>query len=182
MLQEHAVARHQRWGRSADHLPEGEVPRHDRENDTERIIGDERFFAAEVDGLVQKIFLRVVGEPVAVEGAFPDLGKTVGQRLSHLFGHQSREFAFARAKDLGGLVEKGGAWRSSRGASLPFQESLVCPPGCAESLIERCFAIAAARLSGRGISTQRYRLCRFVDAWNALGSSSVMRTSKEDPA
>ena len=40
VLEDDGVARHQRGGRRAEHLPVGEVPRHDRQHDAERPIGD----------------------------------------------------------------------------------------------------------------------------------------------
>ena len=58
VLQEHAVAGHQRGRGGAEHLPEREIPRHHREHDADRIEGDERFAAADVGRLVGEIFLR----------------------------------------------------------------------------------------------------------------------------
>ena len=87
MLQKRSVASHQRRRGKAEDLPEGEVPRHHREHDADRVEGDERFFAAEIHGLVGEICRRVVGEPVAVKGAFFDFGEAVGDGLAHLLGH-----------------------------------------------------------------------------------------------
>ena len=54
VLQQRAVAGHQRRRGEAEHLPEGEIPRHDGEHDAERIVGDERLGAADVDRLVAR--------------------------------------------------------------------------------------------------------------------------------
>ena len=52
-------------------------------------------------GSVQKnISCAWSAKPVKWKARILDLGKTVGQRLSHLFGHQSHEFLFAREEGL----------------------------------------------------------------------------------
>ena len=78
VLQERAVARHQRRRGEAEDLPEGEVPRHHCEHDAERIEGDERLLTVEVDRLVGEIACGMVREPVAVERAFLDFGAAIG--------------------------------------------------------------------------------------------------------
>ena len=58
MLQQRAVAGHQRRRGEAEHLPEREIPRHHREHDADRVEGDERFGPADVGRLVGEIVLR----------------------------------------------------------------------------------------------------------------------------
>ena len=52
VLEERRVARHQRRPGEADDLPEREVPRHDGEDDADRLVGDDVPPVARVDGLV----------------------------------------------------------------------------------------------------------------------------------
>ena len=99
MLQHRAVAGHQRRGDEAEHLPEREIPRHDRQHDADRVEGDEHFGTAEVDRLVGKIGVGVLGEPVAMERAFLDLGPAFVEGLAHLVGHQPRRIRPALAED-----------------------------------------------------------------------------------
>ena len=53
-FEQRAVARHERRRREAEHLPEGEVPRHHREHDAERLEADEAPRGLGGDGLARR--------------------------------------------------------------------------------------------------------------------------------
>ena len=87
VLEDAGVAGHQRRRGEAEHLPEGEVPRHDREHDAERIEADVARRASVSRGCVGEEALRVLGVVVAGPGALLDLGLGLDDRLAHLEGH-----------------------------------------------------------------------------------------------
>ncbi len=105
MFQQRTVASHERRSGEAEHLPEGEIPRHHGQHHAERVESDERLRPADVHRLRRQIVLGMVGEPVALEGAFLDLDAAVVERLAHLLGHQPGEFVLAAAKDCAGFAD-----------------------------------------------------------------------------
>ena len=102
VLQDAAVARHQGRCGKAEHLPERKVPRHHGEHHAERIEGDERFCALDLDGLSREIACGVVREMVAGAGALVDLGTAVGEGLAHLARHKLGELVAPRAQHVAG--------------------------------------------------------------------------------
>src|SRR5581483_3383959 len=89
VLQDGRVAGHERRSREAEYLPEGEVPGHDRQNDTERLEADVALACIGGDGDTAQEALSLVGKVVAVPGAFGNLGLGLDDRLAHLGGDQS---------------------------------------------------------------------------------------------
>ena len=72
VLEQADVAGHQRGSEEAEDLPEGEVPRHDGEDDAERVPADVAVVVAGGDGLGREDAGGVVGVVAAGGGALED--------------------------------------------------------------------------------------------------------------
>src|SRR5438876_5423203 len=88
MLQESDIACHQRRRRKAKHLPERKIPRHHRQNRTDRQIPDEAFLGSSIYYFVRQ-------EPLCIVRVVPACSRALGRfrhggliRLAHLQGHQ----------------------------------------------------------------------------------------------
>ena len=148
-LRMRAIAGHQRRGGEAEHLPEREIPRHHRQHDAERIEGHERLAAANIGRLVGEIFVGVVGEPVAVDGAFLDLGAAVVERFPHFLGHQPGELVLPRAQNLRGLADRRGA--RLEGGPPPLLERPMRRRRRGMGFVDAVRMVGPARLAGRGV-------------------------------
>ena len=60
---------------------------HDRQDDPERLEGNESFRPAEIDLFLREEALGIIGEIIASGRAFLDLRATIGARLAHLLRH-----------------------------------------------------------------------------------------------
>jgi hypothetical protein len=149
VLEEHAVARHQRRGGGAEHLPEGEIPRHHGEHDADRVEGDERLAAADIGGLVGQVFFGVVPKPVAMERALFDFGAAVIEGLAHFLGHQPREFLLPRAEVFGRFVDHRRPLAETGPA--PIQKRRVRRLRRRSRVVDRVRVVALDRLAGRRI-------------------------------
>ena len=149
MLQERPVARHQRRRGETEQLPEGKIPRHHREDDSDRIEGDEGFSLTRVDRLVREIAFRMIGKPVAIECAFLDFGPSLIERLAHLLCHQGRKFVLAGAQDFSGLPDNRRALGEA--CPTPFEEGLACGGRRSVCVLDRMLVVRSARLARRRI-------------------------------
>ena len=93
-----AVAGHQRRRGEAEHLPEREVPGHDRQHDAQRLEGDVALGGVGLDVLVGQEARGVLGVEVAVPGALLDFGFGFDDRLAHLRRGQRRPRALPLAQ------------------------------------------------------------------------------------
>ena len=100
-------------------------------------------------GSAREVALGVLGEVVAVEGAFLDLGAAVVEGFAHLLGHQRGELVGAFAKDRSGLADHLGAICEAR--PPPRQERLVGLTRGLARFVDIVLVVRPARLSGRGI-------------------------------
>nr|WP_262984904.1 hypothetical protein [Sphingomonas daechungensis] len=159
VFQKCAIARHQRGCSEAEDLPEREVPRHDRKHDADGIEGYERLAAADVDALIRQIALGVIGEPVAMSGAFLDFRAAVGKGLTHLFGHECGELVPAAAKDFASLADHRRAFGEA--CLAPSQISPVRSGSGCLRIGELVLMISLSGLAGRGIDgLQRFARLR----------------------
>ncbi len=78
-------------GKRSDHLPEGIVPRHDREQHPERLEHDPGIDRFGPHGLRREKRRAVLGEPVARQRTLVDLGNALAQRLAHFLSCQVRQ-------------------------------------------------------------------------------------------
>ena len=108
VLEDGGVARHEGRRGEAEDLPVGEVPRHDGEDDAERLVGDVAGGGVGDDRLVGEEVFGVLGVEVAVPGAFLDFGLALGDGLAHFEGGDAREVGFALAEGARDSVEGGG--------------------------------------------------------------------------
>ena len=86
MLQQVAVAGQQDRHRAAQHLPDREVPRHDRQNGAQRTILNHRLVIFHLGGFRRQHRRAVLGVPVAEVGGFRHLAARLSDRLAHLEG------------------------------------------------------------------------------------------------
>lgn len=84
MLQQVAVAGQQDRHRAAQHLPDREVPRHDRQNGAQRTIRNHRLIIFHLRGFRRQHRRAVLGVPVAEVGRFRHLAARLSDRLAHL--------------------------------------------------------------------------------------------------
>src|SRR5947209_3774034 len=123
VFQYRRIAGHQRRRGEAEDLPERKIPWHDRQDHAERLEGDERFRAAEIDLLPRQETPSVIGEIIASRRAFLDFGAPVGDRLAHLLRHQRGELILLAAQDSSGFLHHARAL--GIGAPAPFWEGAV---------------------------------------------------------
>ncbi len=107
VLEQGAVAGRQGGGGEAEELPEGVVPRHDGEDDTERVVDDGALGGVGGDGSVGELLGGVLGVVLAGRRALLDLGACFGDRLAHLGGDERRVVVLAVAQDAGHLPQQG---------------------------------------------------------------------------
>jgi hypothetical protein len=108
-LQHNHIACGNRGRGEAHHLPEREIPRHNRQNHPQRLEGDITFprLRFHLDGLQHA--LQVVGEVVQPAGAFLDFGARLLDGLAHLLG-DGRGVGFeVIAQRVGDFVQDAGA-------------------------------------------------------------------------
>jgi hypothetical protein len=84
VLEDHDVARHDRGRRDADELPEGEVPRHDRQDGTDRVVAVPASRPGRRDDLVLQNLLGVLGVVAHHVRALRGLALGGGEGLAHL--------------------------------------------------------------------------------------------------
>ena len=91
----------------------------------------------------------MIGEPVAVEGAFLDLGAALVERLAHLLGHQPGEARpCACAQDFRGLVDHGRALGEAPcGATRETPARAAAAAAHASSIAVRVITLAPAHRS-----------------------------------
>ncbi len=77
----------------------------------------------------------MIGEPVAICGAFLDFGAAVVERLAHLLGHQPDELRLALAQDRSGLAHHGRAL--GEGGAAPIAERPMRRRGGGKRLVDR---------------------------------------------
>jgi hypothetical protein len=149
VLEDGAVARHQRRRRETEDLPEREVPGHDRQHDPDRLEGDEAPGGIRLHGLGREEGAGVVGVEVADPGALVDLRPTLAQGLAHLECHQIRvelgpvpQGPPHRLQQLGALAE---------GRLTPGEERAVNLVDDPRDGVGRRFFVGINRSAGRGI-------------------------------
>src|SRR5207249_11600045 len=91
MLQQRGVSGHEGGSSEAKHLPEREVPGHDRQNWPERLKRNVTLGRVCQRTLRGKELLGVVSVEIAVPGALLDLRFSLYDWLSHFGGDQARQ-------------------------------------------------------------------------------------------
>ncbi len=111
MFQDIAIACHQVCRQNANRLVKGEVPRLDRIDHANRLIGHHAVFLAihQLAGLVLELFRARTGGPVEDRGAEVNFVKAVLIELTNLAGHQLGQFLFIIAQLFGNLFQIGRA-------------------------------------------------------------------------
>jgi len=137
VFQQTDVARGEIWGGKAEHLPEGEVPGHDRQYRPQRLVGDDRPRAlVACDHLVLQVFGGDLGVVVTEPRALCDLVAGLTDGFPHLFGHQFGVVVLIFPQDLGRFRYESLARLDRRLA--PLLEGLARPPNSFVSLLVRC--------------------------------------------
>ena len=91
MFEQADVPGHQRGRRKSKDLPEGKVPRHDREDRTQRLEALLRAARVGRDGLRSEVTLGVLDVVATPGGALLDLAHSGLAQLAHLQRHQAGE-------------------------------------------------------------------------------------------
>jgi hypothetical protein len=146
VLEDTAVAGHQRRRGEAEDLPERKVPGHHREDDAERLEGDERLRALDRDLLSREVTRRARGEVLARGGALVDFGEAVADGFAHLGGHQRGELVAPRAQDLRCLLHAAPAL--GEGGAPPVSLSLRSAVGAVGRLGGGVAGVALPLLQG----------------------------------
>ena len=122
VLEDPGIACHEPGRQKSEDLPEGEVPRHHCQDDSERLVVEVTLGAFGRDENVGQHAFGLVGVVVADPGALLDLGPAGGHRLSHLDRHQAGEFvlpcfeAFRCRREAPSARSENGTVRQSRKA------------------------------------------------------------------
>ena len=146
MFEDGRVARHQRRRGEAENLPEREIPRHDREDRAERIERHEGFRPVPFDRLTRQHTLGMIGEVIAVQGAFLDLAEALGPGLSHLGGHERGKLLLAAAQTCSRGLHH--LRTLAEGRLTPVLERFMRPARDGERLLARMAVIGAQELPG----------------------------------
>jgi hypothetical protein len=101
-----------------EHLPEREIPRHHGKDHANRIVRHEGFGPAEFHRLTGEVALGILGEVVAVESAFLDLGQTLLPGLAHLGCHDLGELRLPAPQHHCGLSHEPGPMGEGRAPPL----------------------------------------------------------------
>src|SRR5438270_360318 len=94
MLEQAHISGHQSRRREAKHLPEGKIPRHDREHGPERLILNIAFGRVRLNHFVSEISACILGIKATNPDTFLDFLHRRLNRFSHFGGHQSCELMF----------------------------------------------------------------------------------------
>ena len=105
VLEEPCVPGRECRGGEPEDLPEREVPRHDRQDDAQRLIAGPAAGPGRRNGLVGQCLWALLGVVLADPGALLDLGQGLGDRLAHLRHHQVGQRLLALAQP-GGRVQE----------------------------------------------------------------------------
>ena len=86
MFQDHGVPGHKGWDCKTKHLPEGKVPRHDSQNDPQRIKPNITFAGITANPLNMEKGLGMLPKVIARQGTLVNLGPCLMNRFAHLHG------------------------------------------------------------------------------------------------
>ena len=123
MFEDGCVAGHESWRRETNDLPERKVPRHDGEDDPERLERDDAPPRVRANLLVGKVAGGVQREMLGAERAFLDLGLRLVDRLSHLERRQARVPVGALSEERGERAHRDCSFRD--GPVAPLEERVV---------------------------------------------------------
>ena len=104
VFQQADIARHQGRAKKPEDLPEGKVPRHDREYDAQRIPAHVAVVAFGRDGLFLQNACGVIGVVAAADGAFEHFAAGGEQRFAHLGGEQGGKLFHLVLENAGQLA------------------------------------------------------------------------------
>ena len=102
VFQNRRIPGHQGRSRKSKHLPEREIPWHDRENDAQGFKNNLARHRPGLDRLGIEKGPGVIGVILQHPGAFPGLGTTLCNRLAHFQGHEFGERLLLITKDCRG--------------------------------------------------------------------------------
>ena len=164
----------------AHDLPEGEVPGHDGEDDSEGFEGHETTACLGGDGMVGKEGGGDVGLLVAAERAFFDFGLSLGDGFSHLDGGDVGEVVGAGPEGGGELADRVGALTQAHLA--PGPEAVVGASEDQFHLGVGMLGMVRLSLAGGGIRRDEMHVhwstrtaCGRQGWWGDLGKGSGRR-------
>ena len=108
VLQDYRITGHEGRNRTAENLPEGKVPGHDRQYQPQRPERDSRPGSRHCPPVRRQGSGGMVSVVVACPCALFQLGTPLRQRLSHLEGHQFGVFSCVQAQNLCSFIHQNG--------------------------------------------------------------------------
>src|SRR5437762_10126405 len=100
VFQQCNVTSHKRRRCKSKHLPKWEIPRHDRQNRSDRLVMNKRTSAASLNNFVSEPTFRRFRKMSADPCAFGGSGNSRTQRFAHLEPHQLRKRLSFAAEDF----------------------------------------------------------------------------------
>ena len=149
MLEDGRIAGHQGGCGEAEHLPEGEVPRHHGEDRAERLEANVTPGGVRLARLLGEKGLGVVRVVLTARGALIDFGLGLNDRLAHLEGHRARVLSPARSKDARGFAHPLRPRRE--GCRPPLEKRRVRGREESVEVFSRGFLEGLQDVAGRGI-------------------------------
>ena len=123
VLEQSGISGHQGRRREAEHLPEGEIPRHDRQHDPDRIEAQVAQHGLGLHPFGRQEVFCVIGIIAAQPGTFGDLAARFGNGFSHFQRDEAGEFFLPFVQKFGGTSQGCGAF--GNGGFPPFQKGQV---------------------------------------------------------
>jgi hypothetical protein len=162
VLEHSRVPRHEGRCGEPEHLPEWKIPGHDRQDDTQGIIGHERLRTADVDLSSCEKVLCIFSKIVTVKGTLLDFVASFLEGLTHFRRHQLGKYVLPAPEHARRRLHQARAM-GKRGAAplLPSMARLACDD---EGFVPRVAFVGWARLfigriGGRKPRLRARRIC-----------------------
>src|SRR6185437_1648937 len=112
------IAGHESRRGKAKHLPEGEIPGHNREHDAKRLVRHVALRRLGPYRLVGQEFRCMLGVIATGARALRRLIRTAAHRLPHLTGHETPQLRLFGLEYFGGATHRPGALRHARATMM----------------------------------------------------------------
>jgi len=145
VLKDNGISGHQGRRGAPKDLPEGEIPGHYGEHDSERFERDKAPRGITGNHFASEVFLGVFGEVVTAQGAFLDFGTALSDWLAHLLRYEFREIVAASSEEIRSEIHFHRSFAESRAS--PLRECVVRLLQETCDSAHRCFRIGIQRFT-----------------------------------